>query len=262
MIIKPSTLLRNDYGKVSNMVRETAEPVYITLNGEGDTVIMSIDAFEAREQRLRHRAEILEAELNRLTGTKSYTTEEVRAHLKEKYFKETYDVMKRLLIVVDMQNDFVTGSLGSKRAESILPNVQAKIEEYRKRGDEIIFTRDTHHDNYLETQEGRLLPVVHCVEETDGHRIVDGLETDGCQVLNKPSFGSVELAEEAAAGDYDEIELCGLCTDICVVSNALILKAEMPETKIVVDASCCAGVTEEGHNAALMTMKSCQVSII
>ena len=92
MIIKPSTLLRNDYGKISNMVRETAEPVYITRNGEGDTVIMSIEAFEAREQMLRHRAEILEAELNRLTGAKSYTTEEVRAHLKEKYFKDTYDV--------------------------------------------------------------------------------------------------------------------------------------------------------------------------
>jgi len=170
--------------------------------------------------------------------------------------------MKRLLIVVDMQNDFVTGSLGSKRAESILPNVQAKIEEYRKRGDEIIFTRDTHHDNYLETQEGRSLPVLHCVLGTDGHEIVSELDTAGCVVFDKSAFGSLWLTKEIATGAYDEIEICGLCTDICVISTALILKAEMPETKIVVDASSCAGVTEEGHNAALMTMKSCQVNII
>ena len=171
-------------------------------------------------------------------------------------------MMKRLLIVVDMQNDFITGALGSPQAQSILPNVREKTEEYKARGDEIIFTRDTHQGDYMETQEGRLLPVVHCAEGTGGHKIADGLNTDGCRVLDKPTFGSLELAKEAAAGEYDEIELCGLCTDICVVSNALILKARLPETKVTVDASCCAGVTEESHKAALLTMKTCQVNII
>ena len=169
--------------------------------------------------------------------------------------------MKKLLIVVDMQNDFVTGTLGSEQAESILPCVRAKIEEYKERGDEIIFTRDTHYDDYLETQEGKLLPVVHCIGGSDGHKIVDVLDTDGCRVFDKPAFGSLELAKEAAGGGFDEIELCGLCTDICVVSNALILKAQLPETKISVDASCCAGTSDEGHKAALLTMKTCQVQV-
>ena len=170
--------------------------------------------------------------------------------------------MKKLLIVVDMQNDFITGSLGSPRAVKILPNVKAKVEMYRRNGDPILFTRDTHYDNYLTTQEGKFLPVVHCVEGTAGHAIADGLATDGCEAFDKPTFGSLELAEHVSAVDFDEIELCGLCTDICVVSNALILKARLPETKITVDASCCAGVTEESHSAALLTMKMCQVNII
>ena len=170
--------------------------------------------------------------------------------------------MKKLLIVVDMQNDFIRGTLGSKQAEMILPDVKAKVEESKRNGFEIIFTRDTHHDDYLDTQEGRRLPVTHCVSGTEGHEISKELDTDGCVVLDKPTFGSPELAKAAAAGGYDEIELCGLCTDICVVSNALILKAELPETTVTVDAGCCAGTSDEGHEAALMTMKTCQVNVI
>ena len=170
--------------------------------------------------------------------------------------------MKKLLIVIDMQNDFITGSLGSPEAQRILHRVKAKIDEYRNGGHEIIFTRDTHQDDYLTTQEGRFLPVAHCVEGTDGHRISSELCSTGCEILDKPNFGSLELARRATEGYYDEIELCGLCTDICVVSNALILKAQLPETKISVDARCCAGVTVESHKAALLTMKMCQVYVI
>ena len=169
--------------------------------------------------------------------------------------------MKRLLIVVDMQNDFIDGALGSAQAEGIVPNVSGKIASYKNTGGDIIFTRDTHDDNYMETQEGKMLPVPHCIKGTHGHSIADGLDSDGWEVIDKPSFGSLELAERVAARNYDEVELCGLCTDICVVSNALILKARLPETVIKVDASCCAGVTIEGHKAALATMKMCQVNV-
>jgi len=165
--------------------------------------------------------------------------------------------MKKLLIVVDMQNDFITGPLGSEQAEKILPAVNAKIEKYRENGSSIIFTRDTHDENYLETQEGRRLPVVHCIEGTDGHEITRELDTGDSLIFDKPAFGALDLVNE----EYDEIELIGLCTDICVVSNALILKAKYPETRVTVDASCCAGASDEGHKAALLTMKSCQVNI-
>ena len=170
--------------------------------------------------------------------------------------------MKKLLIVVDMQNDFITGTLGTPQAEQIVPAVKSLIDRYRADGNDIIFTRDTHQPDYLATQEGAYLPVVHCIEGTIGHEIADGLADDGAEIFNKPYFGSLELAGKVMRGGYDEIELCGLCTDICVVSNALILKAQAPETKITVNASCCAGVTEESHKAALLTMKMCQVSII
>ena len=169
--------------------------------------------------------------------------------------------MKRLLIVIDMQNDFITGTLGSPQAQMILPKVKAKIEHYKQNGDKVLFTRDTHYDNYLMTQEGKYLPVAHCIKGTEGHFIADELNTDGCEIFDKPTFGSLALAKEVATSDFDEIELCGLCTDICVVSNALILKAQLPETLITVDAQCCAGVTEESHKAALVTMKMCQVNV-
>ena len=165
--------------------------------------------------------------------------------------------MKRTLIVIDMQNDFIDGSLGTPEAQAIVPNVKAKIQEYADRGDEIIFTRDTHQKNYLDTPEGRKLPVEHCIEGTRGWQIADGLMLEGCEAINKPSFGWACWAGRT----FKKVELVGLCTDICVVSNALILKAEYPEAEISVDASCCAGVTVETHQAALMTMKMCQVDV-
>ncbi|MCL2863745.1 MAG: cysteine hydrolase [Methanimicrococcus sp.] len=170
--------------------------------------------------------------------------------------------MKKLLIVVDMQNDFITGALGSPQAQSIVPAVKEKIEAYKQNAYQVLFTRDTHNDNYLATMEGKYLPVVHCVKGTDGHLISGELDAAGCEMFDKPNFGSPELAKHVAEGGFDEIELCGLCTDICVVSNALILKAYLPETEITVDAKCCAGVTEESHKAALLTMKMCQVNVI
>lgn len=168
--------------------------------------------------------------------------------------------MRKVLIVVDMQNDFINGSLGTKEAQAIVPNVKRKIQEYRQRGDEIIFTRDTHQENYLDTQEGKKLPVKHCIENTYGWQIAEELKMENCKYINKPTFGWLYWKDFVC--EYDEIELVGLCTDICVVSNALILKATFPETEITVDASCCAGVTPESHKAALTTMKMCQINII
>lgn len=165
--------------------------------------------------------------------------------------------MKHTLIVVDMQNDFITGSLGTKEAQSIVSNVKKKIEEYKARGDEIIFTRDTHQNDYLDTNEGKHLPVKHCIEGTYGWQIADGLEVDNCRYIDKSTFGWTQWDIH----NFEEIELVGLCTDICVVSNALILKAQFPDINITVDASCCAGVTPESHNAALTTMKMCQINI-
>ncbi len=165
--------------------------------------------------------------------------------------------MKKTLIVVDMQKDFVDGSLGTKEAVSILENVKSKIEEYRKNGDEIIFTRDTHHENYLSTNEGRHLPVIHCIEGTAGWEICEGLYVEGAEIINKPSFGYTGWDRFS----FEEVELIGLCTDICVISNALIIKALFPEISVSVDSSCCAGVTPEKHAAALETMRSCQVEI-
>ena len=169
--------------------------------------------------------------------------------------------MSKILVVVDMQNDFVSGCLGSKEACEILPNVKNKISEYQKKGDTIIFTRDSHDENYLQSQEGKYLPVPHCIYGTDGWKIADGLEVDNCQYIDKPNFGWIHW-DTNRFSEEDEIELIGVCTDICVVSNALILKAMYPETHITVDASCCAGVTPENHKAALLTMKSCQIDVI
>lgn len=165
--------------------------------------------------------------------------------------------MKKTLIVVDMQNDFINGALGTKEAESIVSNVKKKIEEYQANGDEIIFTRDTHQTDYMNTNEGKYLPVEHCIEGTDGWQIADGLEVPDTIIINKPTFGYLDWSKY----QFEEIELIGLCTDICVVSNALILKAMFPEIKISVDASCCAGVTPDSHHAALTTMKMCQIKV-
>ncbi|MBQ6388096.1 MAG: cysteine hydrolase [Mogibacterium sp.] len=172
--------------------------------------------------------------------------------------------MRKLLIVIDMQNDFIDGALGTREAKAIVENVKAKIRSYDPQ--DVIATRDTHAVNYLETQEGRNLPVVHCVKGTDGWQIrPDIAELLGnAKIYDKPTFGSVELAKdlaELAASEEIELELIGLCTDICVVSNALLLKAAMPEVPISVDASCCAGVTPATHEAALSTMQTCQIKV-
>ncbi len=166
--------------------------------------------------------------------------------------------MKKTLIVVDMQKDFIDGTLGTKEAVAIVENVKKKIAEYQEAGNEIIFTRDTHQADYLSTNEGKHLPVEHCIEGTDGWKIAKGLEVPGAIYIDKPTFGYLNWADY----DLQEVEIIGLCTDICVVSNALIIKAVFPEIKVTVDASCCAGVTPESHAAALTTMKMCQVEVI
>ena len=169
--------------------------------------------------------------------------------------------MKRLLVVVDMQRDFIDGSLGTKEAQEIVPNVAEKIKEYQNAGDQVVFTFDTHYENYLETQEGKRLPVKHCIKGTEGWELDKSLQDFKGEYFEKPSFGSRELAQWAEKGDFSSIELVGLCTDICVISNALLLKAYLPETPVSVDASCCAGVSPESHNNALEAMKMCQIDV-
>ena len=165
--------------------------------------------------------------------------------------------MKKTLIVVDMQNDFIDMALGTKEAVAIVPNVKEKIASYVKNGDEIIYTRDTHFENYLETAEGKKLPVPHCIKGTRGWEIADGLYVEGSKIIDKPNFGWPNWRDEA----LENVELIGLCTDICVISNALIIKATFPDASVSVDASCCAGVTPETHNAALTAMKMCQIDV-
>ncbi|MDY4969837.1 MAG: isochorismatase family cysteine hydrolase [Lachnospiraceae bacterium] len=172
--------------------------------------------------------------------------------------------MSRLLVVVDMQKDFVDGALGTPQACGIVPSVVHKIQEETAAGSTIIFTKDTHGTDYLETQEGRKLPVVHCVKGTPGWELVPELLpfADGRKVIEKNTFGSTMLAHLAGKMKFDEIELIGLCTDICVISNAMILKAALPEAVIRVCASCCAGVTPQSHLNALEAMKMCQIEVI
>ena len=174
--------------------------------------------------------------------------------------------MKKFLVVVDMQKDFVDGSLGTIEAQGIVRNVCEKIKGFEG---EIIVTFDTHDENYLDTAEGKKLPVKHCIKGTKGFELDEdvksALEGKDYTSVEKPTFGSVKLPEiirEKAQGEDFTVELIGLCTDICVVSNALLIKANFPEAEVFVDSSCCAGVTVESHNAALETMKSCQINVI
>ena len=177
--------------------------------------------------------------------------------------------MRKILVVVDMQNDFVTGLLGTEEARAIVPNIKAKIDKYIKNGDEVIFTRDTHDEDYLNTNEGKHLPVPHCIDATEGWQVVPELDIPECEHIDKFTFGWpfwARIRDLDSGIRYtrylEEIELVGVCTDICVVSNALILKSMYPRAKITVDASCCAGVTPENHKAALTVMKSCQIEVI
>lgn len=169
--------------------------------------------------------------------------------------------MKKLLVVVDMQNDFITGSLGTQQAVSILPNVLNKIKEYTQNDEMVVFTKDTHTQDYLSTQEGKNLPVIHCLEHSKGWELVDDLLPFGHIVFEKPAFASLDLVKWITQERFDSIELIGLCTDICVISNAMVIKAALPEAAITIDASCCAGVTVESHNNALAAMKICQFQI-
>ena len=175
--------------------------------------------------------------------------------------------MNKYLIVVDMQNDFIDGSLGTAEAVNVVPEV---VRAARGFAGPLIFTRDTHDEDYLDTQEGRNLPVEHCIKGTRGWEIRDELMEIATErhsmIFDKPVFGSAHLAGCMSGINrvtpIDEICLIGVCTDICVISNALLLKAALPETLISVDASCCAGTTPEKHCEALDIMESCQIKVI
>jgi len=170
--------------------------------------------------------------------------------------------MRKAIVVVDMQNDFVDGALGTQEAQAMLPRLVEKLKAEQTAGTVLVFTMDTHGADYLETQEGKKLPVEHCIRGTAGWQIVDALQPfvrEAAAVIEKPTFGATALP--AALADYDEIEFVGLCTDICVISNALLAKAFYPEKRICVDASCCAGVTPESHANALAAMRMCQVEV-
>ncbi len=170
--------------------------------------------------------------------------------------------MKEILVVVDMQNDFIDGFLGTREAMATVALIEERVRKFK--GD-IFFTRDTHYENYLSTAEGRNLPVEHCIKDSFGWQICDALLPYAKTVIDKPSFGSTELAEKIkeAAGDEDvRVRLVGLCTDICVISNALLIKAYLPEAEVEVEAALCAGVTKKSHERALEAMKMCQITVI
>lgn len=176
-------------------------------------------------------------------------------------------MMKKILIVVDMQNDFINGSLGTKEAENIVTNVIEKIKQYENDDADIYYTKDTHFDNYLDTIEGKNLPVEHCIKGTEGWMIPSNILRDHQgYVIEKYTFGSKDLFDYLYKIYLNEpfasIELIGLCTDICVISNALLAKAYFPNIIIIVDSMCCAGVTIESHQKALDTMKMCQIIVL
>ena len=168
--------------------------------------------------------------------------------------------MEKVLIVVDMQNDFIDGALGTKEAEAIVPRVVDKIRNFDGM---VLATRDTHEADYLQTQEGKNLPVPHCIENTPGWEIDSALDTTGARIFDKPSFGSEELVQYLKGLDnLTSAEFVGLCTDICVITNVLSVKCALPELPIAVDSACCAGVTPESHENALAAMRMCQIRIL
>lgn len=177
--------------------------------------------------------------------------------------------MSRLLIVVDMQNDFIDGALGTAEAVSIVPAVTEKIQKYQAENQPIIFTKDTHFENYMETQEGKNLPVPHCIKGSKGWELCDSIlkliSGKEYKIYEKVTFGSSQYAQDLGHGLYNqvtEVELVGLCTDICVISNAMLTKTFLPETPVKVDSRCCAGVTPASHENALNAMKMCQIEIL
>ena len=172
----------------------------------------------------------------------------------------------RALVVVDMQNDFIDGALGSKEAQSIVENVKKKIREYEERGDTVIYTQDTHHEEtYPYTEEGRNLPVLHCICGTPGWELFNGAESFVYRKEGVGSFNASNFLQLLASHDVSgvpQIEVVGLCTDICVISNAVILRSALLNAHIIVDAACCAGVTPERHDTALNAMKALQIEVI
>lgn len=167
----------------------------------------------------------------------------------------------KYLIVVDMQVDFITGALGSDAAVAIVPSVVEKVKNFEGK---VILTRDTHFADYMSTQEGRKLPVPHCIKGSDGWQICDELKPYAETVLDKVTFGSIDLSQflKGIGEPIESIELCGLCTDICVISNAMLVKAAFPEVPVTVDSACCAGVTAESHNTALAAMRAVQIEVV
>lgn len=174
----------------------------------------------------------------------------------------------KLLVVVDMQTDFIDGALGTPEAQSIVPNVKKKVKEYNDNDDVVVYTRDTHSKNYLETAEGKKLPVPHCIQHSEGWKIRPEVYAFGAPIIDKVTFGYdawmhyLSYNDIINVNEIESIEIIGLCTDICVISNAMILKAQFHETPIIVDSSCCAGVTPESHTRALEAMKMCQIEVV
>ena len=170
--------------------------------------------------------------------------------------------MKKALIVIDMQNDFIDGSLGTPEAQAIVLAVTERVKAAVQNGEKLIFTQDTHHNDYLKTAEGKKLPVEHCIKPGHGWGLVSSLipYAKDAIVLEKPTFGATGLPQHVA--DCGEITVVGLCTDICVIANAMLLKAFLPEASIRLDSTCCAGVTPESHNRALEAMKLCHIEIL
>lgn len=172
--------------------------------------------------------------------------------------------MKKALVVVDMQNDFITGVLGNEACRAVVPRVVERVQEAVNDRTDLIFSQDTHQENYLSTQEGRKLPVFHCIQDTDGWKIIPELaetaEKKGI-LFRKETFGSRDIAEYIRAHGYEEVELIGVCTDICVISNAMTIKAFAPEAEISVNAACCAGVTPQSHQTAIEAIRACQINI-
>ena len=174
----------------------------------------------------------------------------------------------KILLVIDVQNDFIDGALANEAAQNAMPRIREKVNQCRDEGYKIIFTRDTHGNNYLDTLEGKYLPYPHCIKYTHGWKIAEKLVKENDLIIDKPNFGYVHMLEHIYRSmetyeleDIEEIELIGFCTDICVISTALILKAELGKTIVSCDATCCAGTSEEAHKAALMVMKCCQVEV-
>lgn len=195
--------------------------------------------------------------INEAIGITSAIIGIIRLDIKRKN-KNGGDIMKKLLVVVDMQNDFIDGALGTPEAQMIVPNVSALIEKFD--GD-IVFTRDTHKKNYLETEEGKNLPVLHCIKGTHGWEFTPLIDMRSKKIFDKNGFGSPKLGAFVRRGGYDEVEVCGLCTDICVIVTAMMIKAYAPNTKITVDADCSAGVTPAQHEIALDALAPCQINV-